>query len=254
MTLPLAGVHIAVTRPPEQATKLNAAITQAGGSVISFPLLDIASLPDLSAFHAAITPLDQFDWAIFISSNAVQYGMPLLRQAGLPSTLKFAAIGPTTASALQAFGVTEVLIPDGRFDSESLLALAELQQMHGQRVLIVRGVGGREVLADTLKQRGAELVFGECYRRVNPQTNAQLLQQAHDSGRLQGIVVTSTEALRFLLALAGETYWLKATPLFVNHARIAEQARESGLMAFSADQSGDAAMLTLLQTHLASLN
>jgi uroporphyrinogen-III synthase len=246
---PLAGVHIAVTRPPEQATKLTAAITEAGGTVISFPLLDIKGLEDLSAFYAAVTPLSQFDWAVFISTNAVQHGMPLLQQAGISPTLKFAAIGPTTAASLQEYGIAGVLTPSERFDSEALLALPELQGMQGQRVLIVRGVGGREVLADTLKQRGAEVVFGECYRRVNPQHNAQVLQQAYANGQLQGIVVTSTEALRFLLALAAEADWLKATPLFVNHARIAEQARESGLTAFSADQSGDVAMLQLLTQH-----
>jgi len=250
----LAGVHIAVTRPPEQATKLTAAITAAGGSVISFPLLNIKGLDDLSAFHAAVTPVSQFDWAVFISTNAVQHGMPLLQQAGIAPNLKFAAIGPTTAASLQHYGITEVLTPSERFDSEALLALPALQQMQGQRVLIVRGVGGREVLAQTLKQRGAEVVFGECYRRVNPQSSVQPLAQAYASGQLQGIVVTSTEALRFLLALAGEADWLKVTPVFVNHARIAEQARESGLIAFSADQSGDAAMLSLLQTHLSPIS
>lgn len=246
----LAGMHIAVTRPPEQATKLTAAITGAGGTVISFPLLDIKGLDDLSAFHAAVTPLSQFDWAVFISSNAVQYGMPLLQKAGISVNLKFAAIGPTTTASLQGYGIAEVLTPSERFDSEALLALPALQQMQGKRVLIVRGVGGREVLAETLKQRGADVAFGECYRRVNPQSSAECLRQASATGQLQGIVVTSSEALRFLLALAGEADWLKRTPVFVNHARIAEQARESGLIAFSADQSGDPAMLSLLHAHL----
>jgi uroporphyrinogen-III synthase len=252
MTLPLAGVHIAVTRPPGQATKLNAAITAAGGQVISFPLLDIASLPDLTAFHTAITPLSQFDWAIFISSNAVQFGMPLLQQASLPAALKFAAIGPTTASALHGFGIAQVLTPSDRFDSESLLALPELQQMQGRRVLIVRGVGGREVLAETLKQRGAEVVFGECYRRINPQADADVLAQAYATGQLQSIIITSSEALRFLLDLAGHSGWLKAVPLFVNHDRIAEQAAAHGLSVASAGQPGDEAMLQLLTRHFTS--
>jgi len=249
MTLPLSGMHIAVTRPPAQATRLNAAITGAGGSVIAFPLLDIAGLPDLRAFQIAITPLAQFQWVIFISSNAVQYGMPLLQQAAIPSALKFAAIGPTTASALQTFGVTDVLIPKDRFDSESLLSLPEFQHMQGQRVLIVRGVGGRELMAETLKQRGADVVFGECYRRINPQANAAPLQYAYDQGRLQGIIITSTEALRFLLDLAGNSAWLKAVPLFVNHDRIAEQAAIHGLTVFSAGQAGDDAMMELITAY-----
>lgn len=246
----LAGVHIAVTRPPEQATKLTAAIAAEGGQVISFPLLDIKGLENLDDFHAAVTPLSQFDWAVFISSNAVQHGMPLLQQAGIPPQLKFAAIGPATAASLQGFGVTEILTPSERFDSEALLALPALQQMQGQRVLIVRGVGGREVLADTLKQRGAEVIFGECYRRVNPQSSAQVLAQAYEVGKLHGIVVTSSEALRFLLDLAQGDAWLKATPVFVNHARIAEQAKAAGLMVYCSGVSGDSAMLDLLQNHL----
>ena len=250
MTLPLAGCTIAVTRPPEQATKLTAAIEAAGGVVISFPLLDIQALPDLSGFHRAIMPLTQFDWVIFISSNAVQHGMPLLKQVGVPTSLKFAAIGPTTAASLNGFGITQVLTPQERFDSESLLALNAFQNMQGQRVLIVRGVGGREVLAETLRQRGAEVVFGECYRRVNPQNNAQVLQQAYAQGQLQGIIVTSTEALRFLLAMADSSDWLKTTPLFVNHARIAEQAQAVGLTAYCSGVSGDVAMLDLLQSEL----
>lgn len=250
MTLPLAGRTIAVTRPPEQATKLRAAIEAAGGVVISFPLLDIQALPDLSGFHRAIMPLTQFDWVIFISSNAVQHGMPLLKQVGVPTSLKFAAIGPTTAASLHGFGITQVLTPQERFDSESLLALNAFQNMQGQRVLIVRGVGGREVLAETLRQRGAEVVFGECYRRVNPQNNAQVLQQAYAQGQLQGIIVTSTEALRFLLAMADSSDWLKTTPLFVNHARIAEQAQAVGLTAYCSGVSGDVAMLDLLQSEL----
>jgi uroporphyrinogen-III synthase len=250
MTLPLAGRWIAVTRPPEQATKLTAAIEAAGGAVISFPLLDIQALPDLSGFDQAITPLAQFDWVIFISSNAVQHGMPLLQQAGVPPSLKFAAIGPTTAASLQAFGITQVLTPQDRFDSESLLALEPLQVMQGQRVLIVRGVGGREVLAETLKQRGAEVVFGECYRRVNPQSSAQVLAHAYALDQLHGIIVTSSEALRFLLDLAQDAAWLQATPLFVNHARIAEQATTAGLTVYCSGVSGDSAMLALLQNHL----
>ena len=250
MTLPLAGRTIAVTRPPEQATKLTAAIEAAGGVVISFPLLDIQVLPDLSGFHHAITPLAQFDWVIFISSNAVQHGMPLLKQVGVPPRFKFAAIGPTTAASLHGFGITQVLTPQERFDSESLLALDAFKNMQGQRVLIVRGVGGREVLAETLKQRGAEVVFGECYRRVNPQSSAQVLAQAYDEGKLHGIVITSSEALRFLLDLGQSAPWLQGTPLFVNHARIAEQAQAAGLTAYCSGVSGDVAMLDLLLSEL----
>lgn len=252
MTLPLSGRHIAITRPPAQATKLTQAILAAGGAVLSFPLLEIAALADHRAFQQAVTPLRSFDWVIFISSNAVQHGMPLLMQQGVPAGLRFAAIGPVTAEALQAHGVSTVLTPAGRFDSEALLALAEFQQMQGQRVLIVRGVGGRELMAETLAARGASVVFGECYCRVNPQSTDQPLRAAYAAGQLHAVVITSSEALRFLLDLAAESAWLQQVPLFVNHARIAEQAAAQGLTVFSANQPGDPAMLALLQNHLSA--
>lgn len=249
MAKPLANIGVAITRPIDQAKKLTHLIQEAGGSVISFPLIDIVPLTDLTAFRAEIAKIATFDWVIFISSNAVQNGMPHLVKSGIPSHLKFAAIGPVTASELQGFGVKQVLTPQDRFDSESLLALPEMQAMQGKKVMIVRGVGGREVLADTLKSRGAEVVFAECYQRKNPQTNCDVLQQAWKNQQLHAIVVTSSEAMGHLLDLAGNASWLKEVRICVNHARIAEFALEMGLRIHVAKTAGDEAMLKLLQTH-----
>lgn len=246
MSLPLAGKAIVITRPVDQAKLLSAKIVAAGGQPIYFPLIEIVGINDLTAFQQTITPIHQFDWVIFISSNAVQFGMPHLLQQGIPPSLKFAAIGPVTASQLHRYGVTEVVTPVGRFDSESLLALPMFQAMPGQRILIVRGVGGRELLADTLKQRGATVCFGECYRRINPQVSAQPLAEVYAQNPLTSMVVTSSEALHSLLALAAGAPWLRQTLLCVNHARIAEQAAQAGLTAVVAHAPGDDAMLQLL--------
>ena len=248
MASPLAHCGIAITRPAPQAKRLSQLITQAGGAVISFPLIEIAPLTDLSPFQQVIANMTDYDWAIFISSNAVEHSLPHLQKQGIPDSLKFAAIGPTTAQSLQSFGIKNTLIPQGRFDSESLLALPAFQHMQGQKVMIVRGVGGREVLADTLKTRGAEVVFAECYQRINPQTNCQLLEQAYQHQQLQAIVVTSSEAMRHLLDLAGNADWLKHTPILVNHERVAEFA--VGYKVNVAETSGDEAMFELLKKTL----
>lgn len=246
MTLPLAGRQIVITRPMAQAQRLSQAIIAAGGQPIFFPLIEIVGLPDLSAFQRSITPLSQFDWIIFISSNAVQYAMPSLLQQGIPPSLSFAAIGPVTAQALHAHGVAEVVTPHDRYDSEALLALPVMQAMQGKRVCIVRGVGGRELLGETLKQRGASVVFAECYRRICPQDNAIPLAQAAAHSPLAAMVITSTEALQSLLQLQAKAPWLADIPLCVNHARIAEQAQSAGLRATVAAQPGDEAMMQLL--------
>lgn len=243
----LTGIGIAITRPINQAKKLAALIEQAGGTPILFPLIEIEPLKDYSQFEAVTSEIETYDWAIFISSNAVQNGMPRLLKQGIPSNLKFAAIGPVTASELQSFGVKDVLIPNDRFDSESLLALDEMHAVSNKKILIVRGVGGRDVLAETLKARGAQVAFAECYQRINPQTNCDLLTQLYSENKLHGIVVTSSEAMRHLLDLAGDAEWLHNVTLFVNHARIADSPLQIGLKVLVADAPGDEAMLASLQ-------
>ena len=247
---------IAISRPIDQAKKLGALITEAGGTPILFPLIEITPLNDYSQFEAVINDIKDYDWVIFISSNAVQNGMSRLVKIGIPASLKFAAIGPVTASELQRFGIKDVLTPlshvqDGdeskvRFDSESLLALPEMTNVSSKKVLIVRGVGGRDVLAETLKARGAQVTFAECYQRINPQTDCNLLAQLWADKKLHGIVVTSSEAMRHLLDLAGDADWLRNITLFVNHVRIAELPLQEDLKVLVADAPGDEAMIKII--------
>lgn len=246
----LQGRHIVVTRPPDQARKLSQLIDAQGGHVHLFPLLQIVPLEDYAAFERTIAGLETYDWAIFISSNAVENALPrlLARAGGIPPTLRCAAIGPVTAASLSRHGVQHTLTPAQRFDSEALLALPEMQAMAGKKVMIFRGVGGREVLADTLRTRGATVTFAECYRRINPQRDTDSLQALWQNGQLDAIVVTSSEAMRHLLDLAdqGQAPWLRTTPVCVNHARIGELAEAHGLLTAVADAPGDEAMLACL--------
>ena len=254
----LQGKTIVVTRPIEQAKKLVALLKDAGAQPVLFPLIEIRPLADYSAFDAALNQLQHIDLAIFISTNAVQNAMPRVIQhyPALPKALQFAAIGPTTAVELLNYGVKHVIKPTLRFDSEALLALAEMQQVAGKNVMIFRGIGGREVLADTLTARGANVVFAESYRRINPQTNTQLLTDLSAKNQLNAIVVTSSEAMRSLLELSenGQAVWLKNTHICVNHARIRDDLPDvlkSQSMVASA--SGDPAMLQCLQNSFADI-
>lgn len=254
----LANKGIAITRPVDQAQKLNTLIHAQAGTPISFSLVEITALDDYTMFNQAIAPLATFDWAIFISSNAVQNAMPrVIKQfGGIPKNLKFAAIGPVTALELATFGVDYVLKPQGRFDSEALLALPEMQAVVGQNIMLFRGVGGRELLADSLSARGAKVRFAESYQRTNPQTNCLALEQLWQNKQLHAIVVTSSEAMRYLLRMANpqensSSQWLKNCVICVNHARVAEPALALGLQVKVAEAPGDAAMLDLLIKALA---
>ncbi|MDA8095054.1 MAG: uroporphyrinogen-III synthase [Betaproteobacteria bacterium] len=239
---PLLGRTIVVTRPREQSKDLAALIQAAGGLSLFFPVLEILDAEDLRPFRALVGRLDTFDIAIFISPTAVRKAMNLiLAQRALPAPLRIAAIGQGSARELKHFGVDRVISPTERFDSEHLLALPEFQSVDGRRIVIFRGDGGRESLGDTLTSRGACVEYAECYRRARPRADAGELLRRWVRGELDAITVTSGEGLHNLYDMVGNLgqQWLKNTPVFVFHERIAEKAARLGLRQVVVTEPGD---------------
>lgn len=244
MSGPLAGRTVLVTRPAQQAAALAQAVRAAGGEAFEFPALAIEAVP-MSDLAAQLAQLAKADIAIFISPNAAQFGMAATRAGGgLPASAEVFAVGPGTARVLQAQGASGVIMPDGQ-DSEALLALPQLAEVTGKRVVIVRGVGGRALLADTLAARGAQVTFMECYRRMRPQADAAPLLARWQAGGIDAVTVTSAEALDNLAALLGEAgrALLLHTPLFAPHEKIAEAARRFGIARVIATPGGDAGLM-----------
>ncbi len=240
--LPLVGLNIAVTRPRGQANGLAQNITRLGGKPLLFPLLEIAPASDTKALTTLAQNLQLYDLLVFISPNAVNYAMAELNN--VPSKVRIAAVGQSSAQALRDLGVTNVIAPTERFDSEALLVLPELQNVSGWRVAILRGDGGREVLGDTLKTRGAQVEYVTCYQRSKPETDATELL----AGKADALTVTSSEALAHLWQMLGEPDKARfaVIPLFVPHARIAELARQQGWRDVIQTASGDDGMLEAL--------
>jgi len=246
--MPLKGVGVVVTRPAHQAGNLAGMIERAGGRAILFPTLEIFDAQDMNPMSGAIARLEQFDLAIFISPNAVNKAMNRIRaKRTWPPGLLCAAVGKGSAKELARFGCENVLVPQGRFDSEALLALPELQDVAGKRVVIFRGEGGRELLGDELIRRGAELTMVECYRRGKPVSgDVGLLLKQWVRGEIDAITVTSGESMRNLFDLVGKLgqQWLKKTPVFVFHENIAEVARELGVEQVYVTPAGDEGLLS----------
>ncbi len=234
----LNSLKVLVTRPRDQAMYLAQAIEQAGGVPLLFPLLQIAPVQDAKALHEQVSRLADFDLAIFISPNAVQYGMAAIREglAAIPENIKVATIGMGSAKALRERGVADVLVPVARYDSEGLLE--QLQQVAGWSVMIFRGDGGRELLGDTLRARGATVEYATCYRRSKPDFEASELLNVHPDA----MTVTSSEALEYLRQIAQTQF--RDVPLFVPHARIAELARRQGWTEVHLTDAGDDGLLT----------
>jgi uroporphyrinogen-III synthase len=200
-----------VTRPRSLAAGLATRIERAGGRAVLFPAIEIEPLPQSKA-------LERYEIVIFVSPSAIEHGARWLGAGE-----KTFAVGPGTA---QRAG-KEVIFPASGADSEALLALPELAEVSGKRILIVRGEGGRSLLGDTLSKRGGKVEYAECYRRVRPRADAAAVL----AGWVDAVTVNSGEALENLLVLLGEEgrRRLSETPLFVPHARVAEQAARAGI-------------------------
>jgi len=244
MTQPLAGRTVLVTRPAHQATALAQKVAAAGGEAFVFPALGIEPVA-ADRLAETLAYLAGADIAIFISPNAAQFGMAAIRtHGGLPDALRIVAVGPGTARALTEQGVEGVITPDGQ-DSEAVLALPQLQTVAGRQVVIVRGVGGRALMADTLRARGAGVRYMECYRRTCPHADPAPLLARWQAGGIDAVTVASAETLHNLATLLGEpgAPLLAATPLFVPHEKIADAARRFGIAHVVATPGGDAGLL-----------
>jgi uroporphyrinogen-III synthase len=251
-TAPLAGRNIVVTRPAGQATHLADALVAQGAHPVLFPVLAIQDIDDTAPLLDAAIRLEQYDWAVFVSPNAVDKALAVvLARRKWPAGLRVATVGHSSEQALARYGITDVLAPQERFDSEALLDLAPLQDVAGKRVVIFRGDGGRDLFGDTLKTRGALVDYVACYRRGKPALDPAPLLKLWQEGRLDAMTVTSSEGLRNLYEMVGKLGqgWLKNTPTFVPHARIAEQARALGLHNVVLTGPADAGLLAGLMEY-----
>ena len=226
---PLRGLGILITRPARQAGGFAEKIAALGGRPVIFPAIVILPPSDFAPVARAHAMLSGYDYAIFVSANAVEYGVPDARS--WPAKLAAFAPGPGTADALAAVGLADVRIPKTTFDSEGLLELPELAAASGKRIVIFRGEGGREYLGDALAARGAQVDHVVCYRRSKPASGAAGLNETFRHGHIDAVTITSSEGLDNLWALcdvAAHAAWRRC-PTFVPHPRIAGRAREIGL-------------------------
>jgi len=241
-----------VTRPAGQAAGLSALIRQAGGEPLELPAIEIRDVVDLAPFHAIADQLESFDFAVFVSRNAVRKAFALLgaRRAGRPwpKRLRVAAVGSGSREELTVRGFTEVIAPATQFDSEALLEMPEFSDVAGRRIVIFRGEGGRKYLGDMLTARGAVVEHAACYRRVLPEAGREGFDAACALGKVDAILVSSAEGLANLLEMLGGAgaQRLAGTALFVPHTRVAGEAARQGLGQVLVAGPGDAQMTAAL--------
>lgn len=241
----LLGKRVVITRPSGQAEHLAQLVREAGGEPLCIPAIEIQPLADTAAFRAVAERLDSFDLAIFVSRNAVRSALALLEGRPWPSGLKVATVGQGSREELEARGFAGVIAPAAQSDSEALLALPELALVGGRRIVIFRGDGGRALLGEELRRRGASVEYAACYRRVRPEPGElpRLWQ-----GGVDAVTVSSAEGLENFLQMLGAeaARRLASIPLVVPHARVAEHAARRGLARVLLAGPRDAQMLAAL--------
>jgi uroporphyrinogen-III synthase len=221
-----------VTRPAHQAGPFIQLLEAAGFAAIPFPAITICDIDQADALKSRFNKLDNFDILIFISVNAVVYALHYLNPSQIPDTLRIAAIGKRTAQVLNDHGFNVDFLPDAGYNSESLLALNDFQTplISQQSILIIRGEGGREYLADTLQSRGARVDYAEVYRRCCPVIDPSAVLALWNQDAIQIVTVTSNEALKNLYHIVGpegRTH-LCQTPIVVPSQRGVELAQQLG--------------------------
>lgn len=222
---PLAGHGVLVTRPEHQAEELSLAIEAAGGIAVRFPLLEILPL-DRESVTEREKVLPRPDLVIYVSPNAVRNGF--VSQA---ADVAVAAIGPTTKAELEARGVSNIIYRSDGFNSESLLADEALANVRGMKIRIVRGQDGRELLGNTLRDRGASVDYLVVYRRQARRVagnDRRRLETWLSNGEISCITVMSVATLDSLLAVfpGAQRELLRKTRLVTPSSRVLKNITE----------------------------
>ena len=255
MPATLNNKRILVTRPGHQTEHLCNLISENGGQAISFPTIEIQPVKDSGVLLSRCNAIFEYDFVIFVSRNAVKIAFDLyLDKSGLPKHVQILAICAGTADALSEMNITNVLHAGVKADSEALLQLSELQRerLQDKKILIVRGVGGRELLADTLKTRGALVDYAEVYRRCLPEYESSYIHEIWQDIKPAAVIITSNDGLKnlLILTLVNDQQQLFKAPLVVMSNRTAELAKDLGFVAeirITKEKNDEGLLLALLE-------
>jgi len=229
----LTDIRVLVTRPQQQAEQFSALIKEAGGIPISLPMLAIEeSIDSESAQRCKF--ISGYDWVIFVSQNAVRYALSLLPETNWTDNTALAAVGQSTGNALHQAGFPVDLLPGEDMTSEGLLHALANKALEKKKVLIVRGVGGRETLAEGLRAKHALVDYAEVYRRQCPVIDSEYLSDLIEQG-IDVVTIASGETLENVASIISnaalsdrQKQKLRACPLVVVSERIRVLAQQLG--------------------------
>ncbi|MGL6123827.1 MAG: uroporphyrinogen-III synthase [Shewanella sp.] len=226
-------MKVLLTRPEGRNQSMVDALNQRGIAHWVTPLLRVEATHPIVSHHPH--PLAHADMIISISANAVTFADEALKVAnsqiqGWPQAQYF-AVGHATWEAFKQLSIAALEAPENCQQTEGLLTLAPLQEIKGKQITIIRGVGGREALAEQLATRGAIVRYWEVYQRACPPLDGQQIAQQWQALGIDTIVVTSGEVLDNLINLVPKELfaWLRACHIIVPSNRVETQAHAFGI-------------------------
>ncbi len=200
----LAGLSIINTRPRARAEQLQSALVAAGARVHLLPLLEIQPLPLTDEQRQWLLDLDRYRWVFVVSPTAAELGLRLLSDywPQWPVDIQWLAVGESTADVLRR-ALLDPIIPSEE-NSEGILRLPVFQQLQrGDRLLVLRGEGGRNVVRDSLQTQGVRVDYLNLYQRRLPEKTTSEWQSIKSNGMPDAVILTSGEALNHWLTVAG---------------------------------------------------
>lgn len=226
---PLAGATLVVTRPSATAQGLKRRIRSLGGTALGLPGMSLRAIAERGPARTALAAARSADVVVFVSPAAVRFAFEVHPGLRFARASLVCAIGAATARALARRGLPRVLWPRQRQDSEGLLALPELAHLRGKRVALIGAPGGRDLLAQTLRERRAKLTHIHVYTRAAPRYNrAQIGALEHASAPLVTLLSSADVLANLRATLPLDLFArLAAGELVVSSERLAAAARAS---------------------------
>ena len=220
----LYGKTIVVTRPLAQAQEICETLELHQANVVHFPVMQIIAADDLSVATQFFKNIQKYRIIIFTSSNAVQYAAELAKDLNITfHSAILAAIGPATKSELEDLGYQVKIYPVTKYTSEALLQHHDLQNLVDQDILIIKGQGGREILLQELRARGAKVGQAIVYQRTLPE-NRNPIDLTSLTQQDTAILIYSAEAAQNLWSMCSksEQAWISNVTFIMGSERIAE--------------------------------
>lgn len=235
---------ILVTRPSPSGEQLVARLRTLGRVAYHSPLIEFAPGNELAQLPAMLSSLKPQDMIFVLSQYAVNYAHRALQLQAQPwpDFVSYYAIGRTTGLLMHRASSLPIVYPQDGETSETLLNLPALQSIRGRNALILRGNGGRELLADTLRERGVNVGYCECYRRSPIFYDGSEQSSSWQRAGINTLVVTSGEMLQQLYTLVPDYYrtsWLLSCTLVVVSERLAALARQLGWQTIRVAENAD---------------